>query len=132
MVEKIGSRVSPTARPVLLGSIGLTPLLYCKSADAPTFLYSSLNNPGSGRKVRDVAHFLETLRNVTVVLPEYAAHAAYGAVAYLKANESADAYAERQGLFVIRATGSSASITNREDFRPRTFGRRQPVARGPR
>ncbi len=83
-------------------------------------------------KVRDVDHFLETLRNVTVLLPEYAAHAAYGAVAYLKANESADAYAERQGLFVIRATGSRASITNREDFRPRTFGRRQPVARGPR
>ena len=80
-------------------------------------------------KVRDVDHFLETLRNITVLLPEYAAHAAYGAVAYLKANESADAYAQRQGLFVIRATGSSASITNREDFRPRTFGREQPSAR---
>ena len=80
-------------------------------------------------KVRDVDHFLETLRNITVLLPEYAAHAAYGAVAYLKANESADAYAQRQGLFVIRATGSSASIINREDFRPRTFGREQPSAR---
>lgn len=83
-------------------------------------------------RVGDVDHFVKTLRSVTVLLPDYAAHAAYGAVAYLKANESADAYAERQGLFVIRATGSSASITNREDFRPRTFGRRQPVARGPR
>ena len=83
-------------------------------------------------KVRDVDHFLETLRNVNVLLPEYADHAAYGAVAYLKANESADSYAERRGLFVIRATGSSASITNREHFRPRPFGRRQPAARGQR
>ena len=83
-------------------------------------------------KVRDVDRFLETMRNVDVLLPEYSAHAAYGAGAYLKANESADAYAERQGLFVIRATGSSASITNGKDFRPRTFGRRQPTVRGPR
>ncbi len=45
----------------------------------------------------------------------------YGAVAYLKADESADRYAEGQGLFVIRATGSSASITNAENFKPRTF-----------
>ena len=30
-------------------------------------------------------------------------------------------YAEKQGLFVIRATGSSASIVNAEGFRPRTF-----------
>ena len=81
-------------------------------------------------KVRDVEHFLETLRNVAVLLPEYAAHTAYGAVAYLKADEAADAYAERRGLFVIRATGSSASITNRDGFRPRRFGhhRRSPAA----
>ena len=49
----------------------------------------------------------------------YAEHTVYGAVAYLKADESSDTYAERQGLYVIRATGSSASITNREGFRPR-------------
>ena len=30
-------------------------------------------------------------------------------------------YAERQGLYVIRATGSSAAITNQEDFHPRVF-----------
>ena len=49
----------------------------------------------------------------------------------LKADESSDKYAERQGLFVIRATDSSASITNREDFRPRTFCGRQPVTSAP-
>ena len=81
-------------------------------------------------KVRDVDHFLNTLRNFTELMPEYAGHVAYGAVAYLKAAESSDKYAEGQGLFVIRATGSSASITNREEFRPRTFGGRQPVTSG--
>jgi len=42
-------------------------------------------------------------------------------VAYLKADEASDSYAERQGLYVIRATGSSATITNREGFTPREF-----------
>ena len=52
----------------------------------------------------------------------YRGRRTYGAVAYLKADEAADVYAERQGLYVIRATGSSASITNEKNFRPRTFG----------
>ena len=82
-------------------------------------------------KVRDVDHFLDTLRNLTELMSEYAGHVAYGAVAYLEADESSDKYAEAQGLFVIRATGSSASITNRQDFRPRRFGGRQPAASGP-
>ena len=38
--------------------------------------------------------------------------------------QETDRYAERQGLYVIRATGSSASITNPRDFRPRTFAAR--------
>ena len=82
-------------------------------------------------KVRDVDHFLDTLRHFTELVPEYADRAVYGAVAYLKADESSHTYAERQGLFVIRATGSSASITNGRDFRPRTFGS-QPALGGAR
>ena len=35
--------------------------------------------------------------------------------------DSVTAYAERQGLFVIRATGNSASIVNAEDFELRSF-----------
>ena len=70
-----------------------------------------------------VDEFLDTLRHVDELMRQYAGRAFYGAVAYLQADESADADAERQGLFVIRATGSSASITNHEDFQPRTFGR---------
>ena len=75
-------------------------------------------------KVRDVDHLIGLLRDAEEELPEYAERRIYGAVAYLKADESSAVYAERQGLFVIRATGSSASITNGPDFTPRTFGRR--------
>ncbi|MDD9989928.1 MAG: hypothetical protein OXQ31_26915 [Spirochaetaceae bacterium] len=82
-------------------------------------------------KVRDVNHYLNTLRHFTELIPEYAGRAVYGAVAYLKEDESSATYAERQGLFVIRATGSSASITNGKDFRPRTFGS-QPALGGAR
>ncbi|MDE0158111.1 MAG: hypothetical protein OXS28_21230 [Gammaproteobacteria bacterium] len=37
-------------------------------------------------------------------------------------SETAPLHAERQGLFVIRATGNSASIVNAEQFQPRAFG----------
>ena len=73
-------------------------------------------------KVRHVAHFVDTLKVFPQQAPTvYRGKPVYGAVAYLKADESADRYAEGQGLFVIRATGSSASITNAENFKPRTF-----------
>lgn len=70
----------------------------------------------------DVNHFLGKLARFTVYEPEYHGKTIYGAVAYLKASESAPVHAERQGLFVIRATGSSASIVNDEQFQPRAFG----------
>ena len=74
-------------------------------------------------KVRQVADFIETLKVFPDEAPTvYRGKRVYGAVAYLKADEAADVYAERQGLYVIRATGSSASITNQQDFKPRTFG----------
>ena len=72
-------------------------------------------------KVRDVDHFVQMLAQFAAQLPEYRGRKVYGAVAYLKADEKSDSYAERRGLFVIRATGSSASITNREGFTPRVF-----------
>lgn len=73
-------------------------------------------------RVRDVDRFLGMLEHFTELLPEYQGRKVYGAVAWLRAQEWADRYAERRGLFAIRATGSSASITNREDFTPRVFG----------
>ena len=44
-----------------------------------------------------------------------------GVIAYLKVNEKADMYVERKGLFVIKATGDSASITNKKTFQPKIF-----------
>ena len=69
----------------------------------------------------DVTHFLEKLARFTEYEPVWKGKNIFGAVAYLKTDASVQAYAERQGLFVIRATGSSAGIINRTDFRPRVF-----------
>ena len=81
-------------------------------------------------KVRQVTDFIETLKVFPEEAPSvYRGKRTYGAVAYLKADEAADVYAERQGLYVIRATGSSASITNQEDFKPGGSGRSADSAR---
>ena len=69
----------------------------------------------------DVTHFLGKLARFTEYEPVWKGKNIFGAVAYLKTDASVQAYAERQGLFVIRATGNSASIINRTDFRPRVF-----------
>ena len=64
----------------------------------------------------DVTHFLEKLARFTEYEPVWKGKNIFGAVAYLKTDASVQAYAERQGLFVIRATGNSASIINRDRF----------------
>ena len=69
----------------------------------------------------DVTHFLEKLARFTEYEPVWKGKKILGAVAYLKTDASVQVYAQRQGLFVIRATGSSASIINRTDFKPRVF-----------
>ncbi len=72
-------------------------------------------------RVKDVRDFLISLRKFTSRMKDYQGKTVYGAVAWLQAHEEAATYAEKQGLFVIRATGSSASIVNREDFKPQVF-----------
>ena len=69
----------------------------------------------------DVTHFLEKLDKFTGWVPEFKGRNVLGAVAYLKVDHSVEVYAERQGLYIIRATGSSASIINQADFQPRVF-----------
>ncbi len=69
----------------------------------------------------DVTHFLGKLARFTEYEPVWRGKKIFGAVAYLKADSSVALYAERQGLFVIRATGSSASIVNDDEFVPRVF-----------
>ena len=69
----------------------------------------------------DVRHFVDKLKRFQEWHSEYARHSIYGAVAYLESSDAVTTHAERQGLFVVRATGSSASILNAPDFQPRVF-----------
>ena len=72
-------------------------------------------------KADDVTRFLEKLNKFTEYEPVYRGKQVYGAVAYLRVEQDSELYAERQGLFVIRATGNSASIINDAGFVPRVF-----------
>ena len=72
-------------------------------------------------KVQYIKYFLEGLQKFSDRLSSYRGKIIYGAVAYLRASESASKYAERQGLFVIRATGNSAHLINKEGFKPKVF-----------
>ena len=73
-------------------------------------------------KVKDVDKFLkETIGRIRELLPGLQDKTFYGGVAYIKADEGASAYAEKKGLFVIQATGNSASVTNAKDFKPKAF-----------
>jgi hypothetical protein len=66
----------------------------------------------------DVRQFTEKLRAFRTAFPEFADKTLYGAVAYLRVDGDADRAAYRRGLFVVRATGNSAIITNDAEFRP--------------
>ena len=73
-------------------------------------------------KKDDVDDFLKKLEEkFKEDFPEYADRTIYGAVAYLRESSGSATYAERKGLFVIRATGDSASIINRPNFKPKAF-----------
>ena len=70
---------------------------------------------------KDVRKFLETLKDFKKYFPRYKTETIYGAIAYLKSEDIAHIFAEESGLFVIRATGDSASIINKKDFKPKSF-----------
>jgi Holliday junction resolvase len=69
----------------------------------------------------DVTVFHEKLWKAKTYLPEYHDKIIYGAMAFITVEGSSHRMAEKQGLFVIRATGSSSSIINRDDFKPKAF-----------
>ena len=54
-------------------------------------------------------------------MPEYADKIVYGAVAYISEDAGTAAMAEKNGLFVIKATGDSANIVNTDDFVPKNW-----------
>jgi len=70
---------------------------------------------------KDVEHFLDRLNNIKTWRKKYASNKIYGAMAFLRADGSSQAMAQNKGLFVIKATGSSASIINPDDFEPRKY-----------
>jgi len=72
-------------------------------------------------RVKHVKEHIDRLKQVKLWLKEYSRYKIYGAVAFLRAEEEADIYAQNQNLFVIRATGDSASILNPQEFKPRIF-----------
>ena len=69
----------------------------------------------------DVRRFVKAMKDFSRYFPEYSSKRVYGAVAYIRCESATDVYAERQGLYVIRSTGDSASITNADNFRPESF-----------
>ena len=71
---------------------------------------------------KEVKMFLErTIQNFKKYFPDHKDRILYGAMAYLKSENKADLLAEEQGLFVIKATGDSAHIINKTDFKPKAF-----------
>ncbi|MFZ1515993.1 MAG: hypothetical protein WAT21_11375 [Saprospiraceae bacterium] len=71
--------------------------------------------------VQAVKDFLDELSQVRDWLEEYKDFKLYGAVAFLTADEESPLFSERQGLFVIKATGDSAILVNKDDFRPKEW-----------
>jgi len=69
----------------------------------------------------DITEFLDTLKIFKKAFPKYKENIVYGAMAYLNTESKADVRAERMGMFVIRATGNSASIINEKKFKPKAF-----------
>jgi hypothetical protein len=69
----------------------------------------------------DVKDFHRKIWKTKKYLPGYNDNIVYGAMAFITAEGASDKMAEKQGFFVIRATGSSSSIINQEDFKPKAF-----------
>ena len=72
-------------------------------------------------KVWNVKDFLKNLEQFKKRLPKFKENKIYGAVAYLRSEEKSTIFAEKKGLFVIRATGNSASLINKKTFKPKSF-----------
>jgi hypothetical protein len=69
----------------------------------------------------DIKDFMEVLKVFHDAFPDYSSKTLYGAVAYISKEGDADIFAEKQGLFVIKATGEGAVITNEKNFQPRVW-----------
>ncbi|MBM2815359.1 MAG: hypothetical protein HW421_2121 [Ignavibacteria bacterium] len=69
----------------------------------------------------DIKDFVEELQQFKQIFPKYKNNIIFGAVAYLTADSGSARMASRRGLFTIRATGNSATITNSKNFKPKEY-----------
>ncbi len=72
-------------------------------------------------RVKHIKHFINMLKKAKTLLPRYKNNTILGAIAFLKGDEESAVYAEKKGLYVLRAVGSSASIINAKNFKPVKF-----------
>lgn len=68
-----------------------------------------------------IRHFLSKLSHIKEWIPEFYDKSIIGAVAFIHTEENVIAHAERCGLFIIKATGNSATIVNADEFVPKTY-----------
>ena len=71
--------------------------------------------------VECVDYFIKKLKSSVHLISSFKGKKTYGAMAFLEADQPAPAYAEKQGFFVIKVTGNSARIINKENFKPKAF-----------
>jgi len=69
----------------------------------------------------DVNDFLTRLQRFKVAFPQFREFQVYGAVAGIEIDQGIDAYAYRQGLFVIKESGETVKIANDTQFQPVVF-----------
>ena len=69
----------------------------------------------------DVNDFLTRLQRFKVAFPQFREFRIYGAVAGIEIDQGIDAYAYRQGLFVIKQSGETVKIANDDLFQPVGF-----------
>jgi hypothetical protein len=69
----------------------------------------------------DVNDFLTRLQRFKVAFPQFRDFRIYGAVAGIEIDQGIDAYAYRQGLFVIKQSGETVKIANDTQFQPVGF-----------
>ena len=69
----------------------------------------------------DVDSFIRGLNRFKEAFDEYSDRNIYACVAYVRANDKTLAYAEKRGLFVIRATPPDVRLINGKGFKPIKF-----------
>jgi hypothetical protein len=70
---------------------------------------------------QDVKDFHEKLWKAKKYLSDYKNKVIFGCVAFITADGASNQMAEKQGFYVIKATGGSASIINNKEFIPKRF-----------